>query len=882
MIAPILTTKLNIPLLRTARVTRTRLVQRLTAGLWQENGFTRKLSLISAPAGYGKTTLVTEWLHYLSDDNPGFQPTGAWLSLDETDNDPTLFLSYLIAAIQTHHPGFGEVSRSLIQSPQPPPVEVILTTLLNEMAVLPTPYILVLDDYHAIRVAAIHQQTAVLLERLPIFVHMVLITREDPLLPLARLRARGHLLEIRGTDLRFSLQECNGFLQQVMGIPLSMDDVATLERRTEGWIAGLQLAALSLQGHDDPAGFVKAFAGSNRFVLDYLVEEVYQRQPREIQDFLLRTSILDRLSESLCDAVAGISNSQEILESLEQANLFIVPLDQSRTWYRYHRLFVELLRHRLRRLKDLNTTGLHDRASSWFEQNRFLAEAIEHAIAAGNWESASHVMASVNPDMLKRGEIATLNRWYNAFPQEVLLANPKLCFDYCWALLLAVQYEAAAPLLDHVEQAAREIPEFLGEVLAAQAYLARGQGDHAAMVENSQRALALLPKSSVSSRGLVTINLGIAYWHMGQMAAAETALAEALEAAQATGNHYALLTALIFQGRIYGVQGQLQKGAEFFLQSIERGGRIPINALAHLDMSVLQYEWNNLEESERHLEAAVELSQRGGNAEFLVSCWLFKIRIRLAQGDLSGTRQALADVQERVEVGDIPVNTTSRVIATQVHLALEVGDLPTALEWMDQLDEQVDCHPFYRFLGLLQARVLIAQNDLTAARTHLERCSETASQNGWGYGLIATQIRQALAAGKRETALEYLAEALHRAKPEGFIRTFVEGGHGLVPLLQEAARRGLEPAYVGKILGAMPGQPGRMQPSGRSSLVEPLSERELEVLRLVTAGLSNRQIAEQLVISPGTAKSHVHNICAKMGVRNRTEAAARATELGLV
>lgn len=880
MDALILRSKLSIPPLRPKRVVRRALIERLNTGLWAQAGFARRLSYVSAPAGYGKTTLVVAWLDQLQAVGP--KPRIAWLSLEESDNDPARFLAYLIAALARVHPGFGESTLARLQSPQPPPEEVLLATLLNELEAIPTPSILVLDDYHDIRTPAIHQQLAFLLEHQPESMHLVLITREDPLLPLARMRARGQMLEIRGDHLRFSTQECVDFLQVVMGLPLSAEEMAALERRTEGWVAGLQLAGLSLQGHPDPAGFVAAFTGSSRFVLDYLVEEVVRRQPAEIQDFLVKTAILERLSGPLCAAVSGEAQSQEILETLEQANLFILPLDQSRSWYRYHRLFAELLRHRLRVARDLSQVDLHLRASRWFEAHHFLPEAIQHSLTAQDWERAGALVVQVNTDLLKRGEITTLLRWFDVFPQEFLLANPRLCFEYCWVLLISAQFESAAPLLTQIEQAAADNPTFLGEVRAAQAYLARGQGDHALMVARSQQALALLPKTALVSRTLVAINLGLAYWHMGQMEAAGEALDEALEGGQASGNHYAVQTALIFQGRVYAVRGQLHTAAGMAQQAVESGGQTPINALAHLDLYALNYEWNRLEESESHLQAALELSQLGRNAEFTTACWMAFARLRQARGDRAGAHQALSQAHELVQGGVIPAATAARVAAAQVLFSLEAGDMDTALSWSDQLDDRADCHNTLRFLGLTRARLLIAQGQGEDARAHLERLYKEALAGGWDYGRMTVRVWQALAAPSPAAALPFLRGALKMARPEGYLRTFVDGGQALVPLLRQAAHEGVEPAYIGEILAALDASPTGIRTPGHHTLVEKISERELEVLRLVTAGLSNRQIAAQLVISPGTVKSHVHNICAKLGVRNRTEAAAQAKELGLV
>ncbi len=580
---------------------------------------------------------------------------------------------------------------------------------------------LVLDDYHVIHTPTIHQQLAFLLDHQPANLHLVITTREDPLLPISRLRARGQVLEIRQEDLRFTADETAEFLKTVMGLDLSPAEITSLERRTEGWIAGLQLAALSMQGRDDLPGFIQAFTGSSRFILDYLIEEVFEKQSPDVKDFLLKTSILERLSGPLCDQVAEQTNSQELLEVLEQANLFIVPLDQSRGWYRYHRLFAELLRHRLRS-SSFSENELHQRASQWYEDNGFSSEAIHHSLAAQNWENAANLISENSDVMLKRGEVLTVIGWFQSLPEELLLSNPKLCFDYCWPLLLATQYDLAAPLLERVEQAAKGIPEFLGEVFAAQAYLARGLGDHALMVQKSQRALALLSKSSIHSRGIVAINLGLAYWHMGQMQAAEEVLAEALDAGRATNNHYATLTALIFQGRVLAVRGQLHQAMKYFENAIQQGGEIPINALAYMDLATLYYEWNELDASDVHIQKAIALCRRAHNDEFLVGSLMIQSRLSVARGDLAGAEQALEQAWELVRSGKIPAPTAERVDVAQARLLMAKGEPIGELE--QKLTEKVDCHPFYRFLGVTKARTLPDVH----ARAYLDGLSQAARQ----------------------------------------------------------------------------------------------------------------------------------------------------------
>jgi LuxR family maltose regulon positive regulatory protein len=839
-----------------------------------DSGLHRKLTLVSAPAGYGKTTLIAEWLRDVTQ-------AVTWLSLDDMDNDPARFLTYFLGALQQIDKRVGHETKALLQAPQPPPAEILMTTLINDISSISRSFIFAIDDYHVIQTLPIHQQLSFILEHQPGQMHLVLMTREDPPLPLARLRVRNQMTEIRQNDLSFTRQESADFLRSVMGLDISPEVVSALESRTEGWIAGLQLAALSMRGRDDLQDFIQEFTGSNRYVLDYLIEEVFQQQSATVRDFLLKTSILNRLCGALCDAITDKTGSQDLLETLDQSNLFIIPLDQSRTWYRYHRLFAELLHHRLRTQDVYSETSLHQRAGQWYENEGFIQEAIEHTLASSDWERSVKLILNASSDLLKRGEIVTLLGWYSRFPRDVLLSRPKLCSEYSWALILSGQFENAEFYLNHAEQSIQDDPAFLGQIVTAQAYLARAQGDNLRMVELSQRALSLLPRSDIATRCIVATNLGIAYWHSGQMADAEQALSEALETARATENHYAAITTLIFQGMGLAVRGQLRQAALRMQQAIHEGGKIPILGLAYLNLSILQYEWNNLEECEEFLHKAIQISDQYRNDEILVSCGMIQARLKMAQGDLDSAAEVLENAWQRIGDGDIPTQMIPRVAATQVHLALKQNDLEDARRWGDQLDENVDCYPYYRFFNPTQAHLMLADNKHDTAVVYLAQCYDKASQAEWRYGEIAVRTLQSLAAPTHEGAYQFLKDALRLAQSEGFIRTFVDTGKALAPHLQEAAKRGIAPDYVGRILAAMDETPEKMA-AGQHSLTKPLSERELEVLRLVAAGLSNRQIAEKLVISPGTVKTHVHNVCGKLDVRNRVEAAARSKELGLV
>jgi len=865
----LLLTKLRAPVARPNLVSRLCLVQRLNEGLHPS----RRLILVSAPAGYGKTTLVTEWLAQA-------QVKSAWLSLDEADNDPARFLAYLIAALENANGQMKfENARTVLQSAQPLHSEVVLTAIINAIALVPDTMILVLDDYHIIRTPAIHQQISFLLERQPIQMHLVLVTREDPLLPIARLRARGEIVEIRQQELRFSLEECADFLQRVMGVRLGSEKINALERRTEGWIVGLQLAALSMQGRSDLSGFVQTFTGSSRFILDYLIEEVFERQSAEVKDFLLKTSILEHLSGSLCEAMTDNVNSHRLLENLEQSNLFIVPLDPAGLWYRYHHLFSDLLRHRLRELGQPLVDSLHLRASQWYEAEGYLAEAIQHAIEAKDWERSAGLIEKASEAYLKRGELITLIGWCEKLPQGVVAARPGLGLGYAWALSLLGQFDKADDLLAQIEELAGSIPALMGQVASVQAYVARGKGDNTRAIAKSQQALSLLPPGDSSGRGLLALNVGVLYWHEGQLTEAAQILSEIENASRRIGNWYAVFTAQIFLARTLASQGELHRAERMYQHIIRDGGEVPILALAYYDLGGIYYEWNDLAIAGEFIEKGMDLCKRSGNVEFQNAGHILRAFLFRAQGE---TSSALAEVEiSHTLARDFNPATRSRSAAAHAQIALAVGDVDTAAHWMSYMTDDVDAHPFYRFVGLIRPRLLVAQGMKDAASELLESYSERADEAGWGYAKVAIHILQSLAAERKETACEILEKALYLAKAEGYIRAFIDAGRPLLPLLQECAIRGIAPEYVGQILdGFRDGQNKGV--SAASQLVEPLSERELEVLRLVTAGLSNREISATLVVSLGTAKTHIHHICGKLGVRNRTEAAMRAKELKLV
>jgi LuxR family maltose regulon positive regulatory protein len=875
MDAPLLQTKFTPPLAQESVVSRPHLLRRLSDNFVHPQGFSRKLTIFSAPAGYGKSTLAIDWL----------RQTGkpfAWLSLDESDDDPRRLLTYIITALQQVDKQIGSRTQAMLANPQAPQTEILLTVLINDIQALHKPIMLILDDYHAVQNPAIHKMVGFLLEHQPDCLHLVILTREEPPLPLHLLRTRRQLTEIRQADLRFSPAETERFLREVMDIQIASQDVEALTRRTEGWIAGLQLAALSLRSASDAHSFVQSFTGSDRYVLDYLFEEIFQRQSSEVKSFLLSTSILDKLTAPLCSLLSGCSDAQSQLEALERANLFIVPLDVNRHWYRYHRLFADLLHHQLRKEGKPSEKSLHQQASRWYWNNHFPADAVAHALQAEDWELAAEQVQASSEEMLNRGEAATVASWCSKIPEEIISASPRLGLNYTWGLMLTSQFEIAERILDRVDSLPNIERAILGEAAATRAYLAQSLGRMQQMVELSHKALALLPLEKLNSRGLVALNLGIAYWHIGRLAETQQALDEALPACQQSGNTYGEVMAGLFIARTLAVRGLLRQSVAMLVKLAQDD--TTNNPLIHLDLGCMYYEWNELDKANSHLQKAVEISRLNGNREFEVGAYLFLARLHLAQGEPALAHQVLDYAQQLELSSPIPLRTHNRIFDMQAFIALWAEDLETTGELVPKLTPNTDAHPFYRFLSLVPARYALTRGDKAEATLLLDSAIQSARQNDWGYGLIAALILKTLAAPTLELALEILGEALELAQPHGFIRTFAEAGPQLVPLLQEAARRGIYPVYVGEILSAFPAKtdPWEKMISSGDGILESLSERELEVLRLMAAGLSNRQIAHQLVLSLGTVKTHIHNIYGKLEAHNRLEAVDKARALELL
>ncbi len=914
----ILATKLYVPPPQPRAVPRPRLIERLDESLHS------RLILVSAPAGSGKTTLVGEWI-------AGGERPAAWLSLDEEDNDPNRFLAYLIAAVQTVA-DVGEGLLDMLRSPQPPPAESILTALLNEISTVPEGFVLVLDDYHVIDARPVDDVLTFLIEHLPPRMHLLICTREDPHFPLPRLRARGQLTELRVADLRFTSSEAAAFLNQVMGLDLSAEQISTVEARTEGWIAGLQLAALSMRGREDISGFIKSFAGDNRYILDYLVEEVLQRQPERVRSFLLDTSILNRLNGSLCDAVTGREEGNALLESLERGNLFVVPLDDRRHWFRYHHLFADVLSVHLRQERPDEVATLHRRASEWHERNGPPSEAIRHALAAGVFERAAALIELSAQAMLTSGQDETLLGWLSALPDELVRSRPVLGVYYALALVpgdleaaearlrdaerlldttTRASERAEAPPVEMVvadEEGFRSLP---GIISIVRAYCAGTLGDVPGSVDHARRALDLLPADDLLWRGAASALLGIAHWNGGDLEAAYTAFADGMASLRMTGDITLSISGAFILADIRMAQGRLCEAARIYEKSLklatEQGEpMLPLTADLYVGMSELRRERDDLEAASRYLLRSRELGEHAGIPDNRHRWYVATARIQEAQGDLDGALESL-DEAERVYIRN-PDPDVRPIAALKTRVWVRQGRLTEALGWAREWNLSSGDDPGYlsEFEHITLARALIAQyeSDRSEESIHeatgfLERLLQAAEEGGRTGSVIEILMLQALvrrAQGDIPAALAPLSRALALAEPEDYVRTFLDEGGPVAELLARFEDKGETPRvetprvkeYVHKLLSAFEAQEDVHPPSpakqgiGLQALAEPLSHRELEVLRLVARGLSNREISEQLFLAVITVKGHNRNIFRKLRAGRRTEAVARARELGLL
>ncbi|MBV7334806.1 LuxR C-terminal-related transcriptional regulator [Chloroflexi bacterium TSY] len=906
MAIPILQTKLYIPPPHPAFVSRARLVERLNKGLQ------RKLTLIAAPAGAGKTTLVSDWFQQLNQ-------FPAWLSLDEADSDATRFWLYIIAALQTVRPDLGRAAQTLLEAPVDPPFETVLISLINEIAASPDRIILVLDDYHLIDAAEIHQTLNFLLDHLSPQLHLVVLTREDPPLPLARLRVQQQMTEIRVNDLRFTTDETGQFLNQTMGLALNLAQIQALEQRTEGWVAGLQMAALSLQNVSDAADFIERFSGDDRYVVDYLMIEVLEGQPAHVQEFLLQTAILQRLTAPLCEAVTERDEGHETLIYLEQAGLFLIALDNQRIWYRYHHLFADLLRYRLtQELSASEIQQLHQRAAAWFAKHELIDEALRHNLAAEDFGQAAALVESNILRVLKQGQLRKVGKWFDALPESIIQVRPFLCVYHAWVLLLMGQVEAMETRLQDAERAqqtAADLSTTLGKeirahIAAMYAYVARRQGKIDEGLQLLRQALADLPEDNRIIQNVVRYNLGFTHLLAGQIKPAIQFLQQARRDALALDNIYTAASAASDLAAAYIIQGRLTDAAALYEEEIaaglarNHGQPFPLAGIAYAGLGQILYERNDLQAAEESIDQAIQLGELLTESTIIFDGLVSMAWLKATQRDepaaqvlwkrATSLAQQMGDRMREAYVATCQVRAWLRQNANCDHLSPP----RQAIEWTrihqeqqpDTMDHQ-EC-----FSQLTLAWFELTQNQPGQAFFRLTSLAEIATSRGWTDNLIKILALQALAhsaSGELDSALEPLSRACDLAASEGYVRIFLDYGLPMQRLLQQAAERGMAPAYITNLLTAFTSDatvidttPARSPIPNLQSpipdLIEPLKEREQQILRLMAANLMHQQIADELHLSLNTVKWHARNLYGKLGVSRRAAAIDRARELGIL
>ena len=878
MSAPLLMTKLYVPSVRPELVSRPRLIERLHAGA------DHKLTLVSAAAGFGKTTLVAEWLTRV--DCPY-----TWLSLDRGDNDPVQFVTYLIAALQTVHEGMGRAAMGLLGSPQLPPIESLVTLLINDIATTPEPFVLVLDDYDTIQSESIHKAVEFLIEHQPPQIQLVLITRQDPPLPLPRLRVRRQVVEICEEDLRFTSDEASDFVKQALGRDLDLEIVTALEARTEGWIAGLQLAALSVQdrGPERIAEFVEQFSGSHRHVIDYLAEEVLAQQSDEVRAFLCQTSILGRLTAPLCDALTGRSDSKELLIALDRANLFLVPLDDQREWYRYHHLFADFLRTEL----DAETeASLHARAWRWLLAHNLLPEAVKHVLASGDLDQAADVIALASVEAFRSGSFAMLQGWLDAVTDEVVRSHSELAAYQGYLLFFTGQTGQAGTYAEAAEYSLPRdaTPGSRGRLLSLKAHLALCDDDLDAAAQLSREALACLDPSDAVFRNLTSNLLGQVLEAKGNVVAAADVYREAARRERGIGNEVGALVVLTNLVLALNELGRRREAVAICRQAVEEGvsqpGRaLPVTEGIYLAWSLLSYEANELEKAREQVVQALEQAERANIADGILWARFILARVHLAQGELGAARQVVQEGRRYASGRDVYEGKAQWFAAVETQASLLEGDLAAAARWARTAGfSPADIpHHWDEFPYFVYVRLLLAQDRLEDAQRLLDTMERTASQGERHRKLITTYLLQAVvhrAAGHTEGAVARVEKALDLAAPEGYRRAFLDEGPAIADLLPRV--RHLAPDFVSQVLHAAATKDAGTPVPRTQALVEPLSERELEILRLIAAGRSNPEIAELLYLSLNTVKWHAKNLYGKLNVGSRIEAVTRAQELELI
>jgi LuxR family maltose regulon positive regulatory protein len=865
---PLLATKLHAPARRASSIPRPRLVDRLRPRV--------RLVLVAAPAGFGKTSTLTEWLAALDDDT-----RVAWLSLDERDDDAAQFWRYLLAAIDVAVPGVVGAASTLLTS-EAAPSEAVLATLVNDLHVDGRELVVVLDDLHVIENPAVHAGLAFLVDHLPENVRLVIASRADPPLPLPRLRVRGDLLELRATDLRFTTSEVGSYFRDAMGLPLGADDIAALGERTEGWIAALQLAGLSLQGREDASAFISGFAGDDRFVVDYLVEEVLHRQPDDVRDFLLQTSILGRVNGELCDAVTGVPGSAARLEALERANLFLVPLDDQREWYRYHHLFAEMLRARLLDEHADTVAGLHARASVWFERHGETADAIVHALDAGEFERAAELIKAAVPTMQQQRRELTLAGWFDLLPDEVVRGDPELGIAFAGVLLSSGRTDGVERLLADAEAAA-------GSSSAGILALRRGialyraaqsltRGDLAESLAQSAVAVELAAAGSHLDRGSAHGIRGLALWALGDLEAARATWAVSLDALEQAGHRSDALGGSIAMGDILVALGRLGDAEDVFRRGLALGASAqpPLRGTAdmHVGLAEVLRERGDLVGAREHLAAAEALGEYAGLPQNRHRRRMASARLLASEGAPAAGIPLLDEALDLYTPDFFP--EVRPIGSLRARLLLAAGDLDGTRAWTRRregargyLDE---------FDAITRARVLLADGgDALGCLDDLLVTAADGAREGDVLEVLVLRALALAAVGRTEDAVTALDRAVALAEREGFVRVLADEGEPMARLLGALEKRNGSTPSTRRLLAAI--VPPR-QATG--ALLDPLSDRELDVLRYLATDLSGPEIARQLFVSLNTLRSHTKSIYAKLGATSRLESLRRATELGLL
>jgi len=897
--ASLLTTKLTVPPSRIDLVSRPRLIARVQAGLQ------RKLLLVIAPAGYGKTTLLGSWIAQSN------MPV-AWVSLDESDNDSIRFWSYVVAALNALRPGSSAALLPLLSSPQASPMEFFLTMLINTFAAIPEHIALVFDDYHVIHSDTIHAALHFLIEHLPPRIHVVLASRSEPPLALARFYARGDAVALSQAELCFTADEAKIFLTQIMKLELSMQQVGQLRARTEGWVAGLQLAALSMQHCENVAAFIETFTGDDRYIFDFFVEEVFHGLPEHLQQFLLRTSVLEHLSGPLCDAVTGQTGAAETLMTVERANLFVICSDTQRHWYRYHRLFADYLRHRLSRTQPDLVAVLQQRAAIWYAQHGQSQEAITYALEASDFPLAAHLLEEFVLMTRPHGRAQTLLAWLDRLPADMVRTRPALALARAFALLALSQFAAAEPSVRDAEAAlhassdldTRMQQTLRGYIEAVRATVAINLGETAAAIDHSQQALQLLTQEDTLSRywiAQVVLNLADASQE-NNPAAARALYTQAVTLNRAVGNLATAITAMSALARLTAHQGLLYEAERIYRQALtlgEEGGvqlPWPSTGKAYIYLGELLYEWNDLAGAAKYLKRGIQLCEQWSHVYHTAEGMMVLAKVQAAQGDLNGgiatlehakclVEEAILRAPQHVSVPKFH-SLSHRITAVQTEFLVRHGDLEAATRWADQhglslADASNQSRAGY---AATLARLLVALGKPDDALVVLKRLPRTTSAEHWNSDMLKLLVDQAAALEATDSVVQataILERALRLAEPGGYIRTFLDAGVRIQRLLAHLVSRGTASAYVHMLLAAFR-EGGHAVPRAGVALADPLSERELTVLHLLANGLSSSEVAKELIVAVSTVRTHIKHVYAKLDAHTRSEAVERAQMLGLI